>query len=209
MKSAQLFILQHNPKKEVSMKAIKPLFLATTMAAVFLIASGGLQAAPGAHDIPRAASTPDTPKNWVAPEYKMFAQTLVDELMAGHPEIMSITMHASPPGAEPGTYTMFAGSFSDRIGNMSSPGDIISIVKGVTQVESKWGSANWKKKVSIVLPLKDSTGTYMDAAMVIAFKTSPEDTRLDTDFMAPGIAIRDGLNNRIANFEALFAPAGD
>ena len=116
-------------------------------------------------------------------------------------------MHGTPPGAEEGIYTMFAGSFSDRIGNESSPGDIISIKKGVTQVESKWGSANWKKKVSIVLPLKNSTGTYMQAAMVVAFKTSEEDSRVDTDFMAPGIAIRDGTSSRISGFDALFEGA--
>ncbi len=158
-------------------------------------------------EIPRAASTPNTPKNWVAPTNRIFAQALVDELIAAHPEVMSITMHGTPPGAEEGIYTMFAGSFSDRIGNESSPGDIISIKKGVTQVESKWGSANWKKKVSIVLPLKDSTGTYMQAAMVVAFKTSEEDSRVDTDFMAPGIAIRDGISSRISGFEALFEGA--
>ena len=63
------------------------------------------------------------------------------------------------------------------------------------------------EKVSTVLPLKDSSGKYLSAAMVIAFKTSPEDTRADTDFLAPGLAIRDGLQNRITDFDALFAPA--
>ena len=181
--------------------------IAILTAGILVLVSSVLLAKPGPNEIPRAPSTPNTPKNWVEPAYKIFAQALVDELMAGHPEVMSITMHGTPPGADEDVYTMFAGSFPDRIGNESSPGDIISIVKGVTQVESKWGSDNWKKKVSIVLPLKDSTGTYLSAAMVVAFKTSPSDTRIDTDFMVPGIVLRDSLNSRIANFESLFRPA--
>jgi hypothetical protein len=154
--------------------------------------------------IPRAASTPNTPKNWAGPGKKIHAQLLVDELIAKHPEVMSITMHATPPGKSD-IYTMIAGSFPDRIGNESSPGDVITAKKGVSQVESKWGTPDWKHKVSTVLPLKDSKGTYLPVAMVIAFKTSPEDKRKDTDFLQPGLAIRDGLQPRIADFDALFA----
>jgi hypothetical protein len=156
--------------------------------------------------IPRAASTPNTPKNWAGPAKKVQAQQMIDELIAKHPEVVSITMHGSPPG-QVETFTMFAGSFPDRIGNQSSPGDVITIKKAVTQVESKWGSPDWKQKVSIVLPLKDASGTYLPAAMVIAFKTSPDDKHKDTDFLAPGLAIRDGLQPRIPNLDALFAPA--
>lgn len=161
-----------------------------------------------AEPIPRAPSTPDTPKNWAGPSTKIQAQAWVDELMAQHPEVVSITIHANPPGAAADVYSMIAGSFPDRIGNESSPGDIITIKKGVSQVESKWGTPNWKQKVSIVLPLKDETGAYLPAAMVIAFKTSPEDKRMDTDFLAPGLAIRDSLQSRISGMDSLFAPAG-
>lgn len=157
--------------------------------------------------IPRAASTPTTPKNWVGPGQKIHAQVLVDELMAKHPEVLSITIHAVPPGLPADTYSMIAGSFPDRIGNESSPGDIITAKKGATQIESKWGTENWQQKVSAVMPLKDTAGNYLPAAMVIAFKTAPNNGKIDTDFLAPGIAIRDGLKKRIPNLQSLFAPA--
>ncbi|RME96939.1 MAG: hypothetical protein D6773_16470 [Alphaproteobacteria bacterium] len=197
--------------KGILVNCLNPAKFASILATCLLLTAPSLyattaNAAAVKEPIPRAASTPDTPKNWAGPKHKIFAQLLVDELMAAHPEVMSITMHGTPPGTPKGTYTMFAGSFPDRIGNESSPGDIITIEKAVTQVESKWGSPNWKKKVSIVLPLKDRAGNYLPAAMVVAFKTSPDDTRIDTDFMAPGIAMRDSLNARIASFQALFAP---
>jgi Citrate transporter len=113
----------------------------------------------------------------------------------------------NPPGAAADVYSMIAGSFPDRIGNQSSPGDVITAKKGVSQVESKWGTPNWKQKVSTVLPLKDESGAYLPAAIIIAFKTSPEDKRIDTDFLAPGLAIRDGLQSRITGMDSLFAPA--
>lgn len=160
-----------------------------------------------AQEIPRAASTPQTPKNWRAPAGKSKAQAIVDRLIAGHREIISITMHAQPEGLTGDAYTMIAGSFPDRIGNTSSPGDIITARKGVTQVESKWGTPDYGKKVSIVLPLRDTAGNYLPVAMVIAFHQSPTSGKRDTDFMAPGIAIRDGLMREIPNLASLYAPA--
>lgn len=158
--------------------------------------------------IARAPSTPDTPKNWAGPAQKIKAQAIVDHLMATHSEIQSITIHAVPEGSPPEEYTMIAGSFPDRIGNKSSPGDIITAKKGVTQVESKWGTDAYGKKVSVLLPLKDSSGNYLPVTLVIAFNQSPTSGKIDTDFMAPGIVIRDGLSKEIPNVKSLFRPVG-
>lgn len=157
--------------------------------------------------IPRAASTPNTAKNWVGPGagVKIHAQSLVDGIVAKHPELMSITIHAIPPGGT--EYTMIAGTFPDRIGNTSSPGDVITAKKGVSQVESKWGTPDYGKKVSTVLPLKDTSGKYLPVAMVLAFKTSPDSGKKDTDYLEPGLAIREALNASIPSTESLFAAA--
>lgn len=187
------------------MKLMKTNLLAAALGVGLLCAAPAGWA--GGEPIPRAASTPNTPKNWVGPGkgVKIHAQRLVDELIAAHPEVMSITMHATPPG-HADIYTMIAGSFPDRIGNESSPGDVITAKKGVSQVESKWGTPDYGKKVSTVLPLKDATGTYLPVAIVIAFHTAPGNGKIDTDFLTPGLAIRDGLNSRIPSFAALFEP---
>lgn len=158
-------------------------------------------------EIPRAASTPTTPKNWRGPAQRIKAQAIVDRLIQGHPEIMSITMHAVPPGQPAEAYTMIAGSFPDRIGNTSSPGDIITARKGVTQVESKWGTPDYGKKVSVVVPIKTSAGDYVPVAMVIAFHHNPVLGMRDTDYMAPAVAIRNALAPEIASFDSLFAAA--
>lgn len=176
--------------------------------AVALIACSAAVAQQSTHgaEIPRAASTPNTPKNWVGPSHKILAQQLVDELQASHPEIMSITIHALPAGQPADAYTMIAGTFPDRIGNTSSPGDVITARKGVTQVESKWGTPDYGKKVSVVLPLKDASGAYIPVAMVVAFHQSETSGKIDTDFMAPGLVLRNGLQARIISLESLYAP---
>lgn len=182
---------------------LRPLFVSALLSASLLVPVSVV----AADEIPRAPSTPTTPKNWVGPTTKIHAQVLVDELIAGHPEIMSITIHAVPPGNAPDAYSMIAGSFPDRIGNMSSPGDVITAKKGVSQVEPKWGTPDYRKKVSVVLPLKDNKGNYLPAAMVIAFHTKTGSLMRDTDFLAPGVVIRDGLVDRTPSIEALFAAA--
>jgi len=190
-------------------------YSALAVAAALLVGGNGMafaaKPAPAAvvakEEIPRAASTPTTPKNWRGPAFRIKAQAIVDRLIQGHPEIMSITMHAVPPGQPADAYTMIAGSFPDRIGNTSSPGDIITAKKGVTQVESKWGTPDYGKKVSVVVPIKTSAGDYVPVAMVIAFYHNPTLGMRDTDYMAPAVAIRNALAPEIASFDALFGQA--
>lgn len=181
--------------------AIKGLMLAVLAAT----SATALSSSVAAQEIPRAASTPDTPKNWVAPKFKNNAQALVDKLYAAHPELESITIHAIPKGMK--NYTMIAGTFPDRIGNTSSPGDTITAIKGVTQIESKWGTANYGKKVSIVAPVMDSAGRYLPAAMVIAFKQSPTSGLIDLDFLQPGVRLRNSIAPMVSSFESLFESA--
>src|SRR6516225_2492813 len=61
-------------------------------------------------------------KNWTAPAHKIYGQKLSDDTMAKHPELLSVTLHGTPPGMNE-VYTMFAGSFPDRIGNGDDPDD--------------------------------------------------------------------------------------
>ena len=180
-------------------------FKTIALAALMAAASPLFAATAVGQEIPRAPSTPDTPKNWVAPKYKIHAQALVDKLAASHPEIESITIHAIPAGMK--DYTMIAGTFPDRIGNTSSPGDAITAVKGVTQVESKWGTPNFNKKVSILAPVMDTAGRYLPAAMVIAFKQSPTSGLIDIDFLHPGVRVRNSIAPMVPDFASLFAPA--
>lgn len=101
---------------------------------------------------------------------------------------------------------MIAGTFPDRIGNVSSPGDVITAKKGVTQIESKWGTIDFNKKVSVLVPLRDTAGNYLPVTMVLAFRQSPTSGLIDIDFLQPAMRIRDSLKTRIKDTATLFGP---
>ena len=156
-----------------------------------------------------AASTlraePSPAKNWSAPPAKIYAQGLVDEIMAGHPELLSVTFHGVPPGLS-GVYTMFAGSFPDRIGNPDDPDDVDVIVKGITIMDPRWGRHDRERKFVMMMPLRDAAGDNL-GLLVAAYRYDPKSGKGEKDFFLAGTALRDQLAARIPGYEALFKPA--
>src|ERR1700694_1757020 len=107
------------------------------------------------------AAPPNKAKNWSPPAHKIYAQTLVEQIMAKHPELISVTLHGVPPGLDK-VYTMFAGSFLDRIGNSDDPDDIEVITKGITIVDPRWNRPNDPiKKFVMMMPLRDVSGGHI------------------------------------------------
>lgn len=143
-------------------------------------------------------------KNWAAPSYKMFSQTLVDETMAQHPELLSLTLQGEPPGHK-GINTMFAGSFPERIGKMSADVDVQVIAKGYTILDPRWNRDESPRKSVYLLPLRDKAGQNIGLS-VIVFKNPVGTNKSEKDFFLQASAIRDDLATRIANHAALFAP---
>src|SRR6184192_1576344 len=76
-------------------------------------------------------------KNWTPPAAKMQVQTLTEQVMSAHPELLSITFHGVPPGLSK-VYTMFGGSYLDRIGNPDDPDDVMIIETGITILDPRW-----------------------------------------------------------------------
>ena len=97
-------------------------------------------------------------KNWSPPNHKIYAQQLSDETMKAHPELLSVTLHGVPPGMSD-AYTMFAGSYLDRIGNADDPDDIDVSKKGITIVDPRWHrTKDQAPKFVVLMPLRDRTG---------------------------------------------------
>ena len=116
------------------------------------------------------ADEPAHPKNWTPPAGKIAAQTLSDHIMAAHPELISVTFHGVPPGAAEGTYTMFAGSYPERIGNVDDPDDIDIQKLGITILDPRWHrTKDTVKKVVVMLPLRDKAGENV-GELVLAYK---------------------------------------
>jgi hypothetical protein len=151
------------------------------------------------------ASAPAIQKNWVAPAHRMYAQALVDETMARHSELLSLTLQGTPPG-EKGIYTMFAGSFPERIGKASSDVDELVITKGYTILDPRWNKDDNPRKSVYLLPLRDRAGLNIGLA-VIAFRNPAGSKKSEKDFFLEASSLRDALAARIPSHAALFAPA--
>jgi hypothetical protein len=145
-------------------------------------------------------------KNWTPPAHKIYAQTLSEQLMANHPELLSITFHGVPPGLSK-VYTMFAGSYVDRIGNPDDPDDVMVTELGITIIDPRWHRTHDAvRKFVMMMPLRDAAGESV-GLLVAAYKHPANDGKGETDFFLAGTALRDGLQKQIPTYEALFAPA--
>jgi hypothetical protein len=170
--------------------AVRP--LAAASATLLLVAAAAQSAA--------AQSAPA--KNWSAPAYKIYAQQLSDEIMARHPELQSVTFHGVPPGQSE-IYTMFAGSYPERIGNPDDPDDIDVIKKGITIVDPRWHRPNDKVKRFVVQePLRDRSGENI-GLIVYAFKTA-NGSKGERYYTDEAMRMRDELQARITSYAALF-----
>jgi len=145
-------------------------------------------------------------KNWTPPAGKIYAQTLSDETMARHPELLSVTFHGVPPG-EHDAYTMYAGSYPERIGNPDDPDDIDVSKKGITIIDPRWRRTNdTVKKFVVLMPLRDAKHENI-GLIVYAFKSPPNDKTTEVQYFAKSTALRDALEPKIPSYAALFAPA--
>lgn len=162
-----------------------------------------LLAAETAAMAPAAPVAAQKAKNWTAPDHKIYGQALCDEIMAKHPELISVTLHGVPPGASK-LYTMFAGSFPDRIGNPDDLDDIDVIEKGITIVDPRWHrTKDTVKKFVMMLPLRDASNENV-GLIVLAYKNPANSHKGEKDFFTASTVLRDSLKKKIPNYNGLF-----
>ena len=144
-------------------------------------------------------------KNWTPPPYRTLAQAFADQTMAAHPELLSVTFHGVPPGMDK-VYTMFAGSYPDRVGNPDDPDDIDVIVKGITIVDPRWKRMHDPSpKVVIQEPLRDAAGQNV-GLIVYAFKSTAGNAG-ERRYFNEAMDLRDALQPKIPTYKALFEKA--
>src|ERR1700724_81569 len=149
--------------------------------AVLILASTDLAtAATAAVDAAPAPAAAVKAKNWTPPAHKIYAQTLSDQIMAAHHELISVTFHGVPPGSKD-VYTMFAGSYPDRIGNPDDPDDVMVIETGVTLLDPRWHrTKDVIRKFVLQTPLRDAAGENI-GLIVIAYKNPLDSGKIDKD----------------------------
>jgi hypothetical protein len=125
-----------------------------------------------------------------------FAQHLVDEALAKHPEVILMAIHAAPPGHK----NVIVASNFGRIGKIGDEDDMRRIRTGKSNLEVNETGKHFEDE----LVLRDKAGNTIGAiAVVVNYK--PGDDKMATDKLA--IAIRDEMRQQLPNKEALFAKA--
>lgn len=128
---------------------------------------------------------------------RMYAQTLVDQTMAAHPEIEVLAIHATPPGS---TVNMILGSNIGRIGKKADEDDLRVIQKGETNKEI----SDTGNRFEAELPLNDAKGKRIGAlGVVLAYKAGDDKEAL----VAHAVKIRDEMAAHIASPAVLVAKA--
>jgi hypothetical protein len=169
-----------------------------TMRTGLMLCAAGMAAA-------MAAGAAEPAKNWTPPAGKILAQSLSDQTMAQHPELLSVTFHGVPPGLNK-VYTMFAGSYPDRVGNPDDPDDIDVSVKGITIIDPRWHRTDKTPKFVLLMPLRDAKAENV-GLIVYAFKVGAGGPKSELEYTTAAMAMRDALEPKIPSYAALFEPA--
>jgi hypothetical protein len=132
-----------------------------------------------------------------AADNAIYAQTLVNEQMARHPELVVLGMHAPKPGAKDSH--MIAANL-DRIGKVDDEDDL-----AVAQERKTILAPNLKEatKFEVAVPLKDASGKVIGSLSTV-FKYAPGDD--EVKMHAAAVAIRDEMAKKIPSVAALFKP---
>lgn len=122
-----------------------------------------------------------------------FAQRLVDETVAKHPEVIILAIHSTPPGSR---QNVISGSTIGRIGKKADEDDLRVIEKGTTNLEV----AENGKRFEVELPLNDARGRRIGAlGVVMAYKPGTDKEALHRR----AIVVRDEMAARIPDAAVL------
>jgi hypothetical protein len=133
-----------------------------------------------------------------AADNKIFAQKLVNEVMAANPDLMAIGLHAIPPG---GTNQVVIAQTDDIIGKKDSAGDLE--VTNLDQAKIYPATLGGKPRMKVMIAWHDGAGRKIGLA-VLSFKPGEGVTALSAHIKAAKIL--DGLAVKIPNLAALFQP---
>ena len=125
-----------------------------------------------------------------------FAQRLVDETLAKHPEVAHLVMHVTPPN-KPDTENVIIASSIGRIGKRADEDDLRIIRTGnVEAVLAKSGD-----RFNVSLPLLDAAG-HTIGVLAVGFPYKPGDDK--ATLLRAAQQLRDDLQAQIPAVQKLF-----
>jgi iron complex outermembrane receptor protein len=133
-----------------------------------------------------------------AADNAIYAQSLVNDEMAKHPELVVIGMHAVKPGVKGST--MIASNL-DRIGKADDEDDL-----AVSREHKTILAPNLKEptKFEVAVPLKDATGRVIGSLSAVFEYAAGDD---EVKMHAAAVAIRDEIAKQTPSVAALFKAA--
>lgn len=125
-----------------------------------------------------------------------FAQQLLEEALAKHPEVILIAIHAQPPGHK----NLIIASNFGRIGKIGDEDDLRCIRTGKSNLELNSTGKHFEDE----LVLLDSSGKTIGALGVV-FNYKPGDDKVALAKIAD--EVRDEMKIKLPSKSALFGPA--
>jgi hypothetical protein len=125
-----------------------------------------------------------------------FAQKLVDEALANHPEVILIAIHAQPPGHK----NLIVASNFGRIGKIGDEDDLRCIRTGKSNLELNSTGKHFEDE----LILLDRSGKTIGALGVV-FNYKPGDDKAGMAKIAD--QVRDEMKAKLPSEAVLFGPA--
>ena len=123
-----------------------------------------------------------------------FAQKLVDQALAEHPEVLLLAIHAGAP-----KYDIIASNFG-RIGKLGDEDDLRCIRTGKDNLEVNPEGIHFEDQI----PLRDQAGKVIGAIGVV-FRYKAGDDKLALQKIAQ--EIRDEMKTQLPDAKRLFGPA--
>ena len=125
-----------------------------------------------------------------------FAQKLVDEALAKHPEVILIAIHAQPPNHK----NLIVASNFGRIGKIGDEDDLRCIRTGKSNLEVAPTGNHFEDE----LVLQDASGKTIGALGVVFHYKAGDDKAAMTKIAEQ---VRDEMKAQLPNKSALFGPA--
>ena len=127
-----------------------------------------------------------------------YAQTLIVNTKAAHPELQKLGLHAIPPGQQ--DYAIIANGIPSKIGKKSSEGDLVVVKTGKPTVKNN----DKGKFFDLALPVSDAAGKPIGLTVMEIPYSHAKDA---AEALAKATVIRDELQARIPNQAKLFEAA--
>lgn len=164
----------------------------------FRSALGLLGAAGLALCLPLPAAKADEPGNWTkAADNHIYAQKLVNELMAQNADLVVVGLHVTAPGT---SVERMVASNLDRIGKEDDADDIAVFTERKTIL---CPNAKEPHKFEVQVPLMDTTGKVIGTCGFV-FKYNAGDNELE--LLRRAIELRAWLKERTPSLAALLKP---